>query len=126
MLRVLKIRIYPNTSQKQKLLQHFGSARFVYNFMLHKKKEVYELDKTSISAYDLKKLLPQMKKTEEYAWLKEIDSMALQNSVLNMDKAYQNFFRSSKNKRKVRFSQIQIQTFFKTKLPNTKCRQKRK
>ncbi len=111
MLRVLKIRIYPNTSQKQKLLQHFGSARFVYNFMLHKKKEVYELDKTSISAYDLKKLLPQMKKTEEYAWLKEIDSMALQNSVLNMDRAYQNFFRRVKTKEKSGFPKFKSRHF---------------
>lgn len=103
MLRVLKIRIYPKMIQKQKLLQHFGSSRFVYNFMLGKKKEAYELDKTSISAYDLKKLLPQMKKTEEFEWLKEIDSMALQNAVLNMDRAYQNFFRRVKTKEKSGF-----------------------
>jgi len=113
LLRVVKIRIYPNTSQKQKLLQHFGSARFVYNFMLHKKKEVYELDKTSISAYELKKLLPQMKKTEEYAWLKEIDSMALQNAVLNMDKAYQNFFRRVKTKEKSGFPKFKSRHFSK-------------
>ena len=81
MLRVLKIRIYPNTSQKQKLLQHFGSSRFVYNLMLHKKKEAYETEKTSISAYELKKLLPAMKKREVFSWLKEIDSTAPDTSL---------------------------------------------
>ncbi len=113
MLRVLKIRIYPNTSQKQKLLQHFGSARFVYNFMLHKKKEMYDFDKTSVSAYELKKLLPQMKKTEDFEWLKEIDSMALQNAVLNMDKAYQNFFRRVKTKEKSGFPKFKSRHFSK-------------
>ncbi len=103
MLKVVKVRIYPNTSQKQKLLQHFGSTRFVYNFMLGRKKDIYENNKTSISAYELKKLLPQMKKTEEFSWLKEVDSMALQNSVLNMDRAYQNFFRRVKTKEKSGF-----------------------
>jgi putative transposase len=102
-LKVVKVRIYPNTLQREKLLQHFGSARFVYNFMLGRKKEIYEKDKTSISAYELKKLLPQMKKTEDFEWLKEIDSTALQNAVLNMDRAYQDFFRRVKTKEKSGF-----------------------
>ncbi len=97
MLKVLKVRIYPNNFQKEKLLQHFGSARFIYNFMLHKKNEAYKIDKTSISAYDLKKLLPKMKKTEDFVWLKEVDSTALQNAVLNMGTAYKNFFRRVKS-----------------------------
>jgi len=111
LLKVVKLRIYPNDLQKQKLLQHFGSARFVYNFMLGRKKEIYEKDKTSISAYDLKKLLPQMKKTEDFEWLKEIDSTALQNAVLNMDRAYQNFFRRVKTKEKSGFPRFKSKHF---------------
>ena len=103
MPRVLKIRIYPNTEQKQKLLQHFGSARFVYNFMLHKKVAAYKTDKTSLSPYELKKLLPVMKRTEEYAWLKKMDSTGLQNAVLNMGKAYAHFLRRVKTKEKAGF-----------------------
>jgi len=110
-LKVVKVRIYPNTSQREKLLQHFGSARFVYNFMLGRKKEIYEKDKTSISAYELKKLLPQMKKTENFEWLKEIDSTALQNAVLNMDRAYQNFFRRVKTKEKSGFPKFKSRHF---------------
>ena len=111
MLKVLKIRIYPNSIQKQKLLQHFGSARFVYNFMLGRKKELYEKDKASISAYELKKLLPQMKRSDEFSWLKEVDSMALQNAVLNMDRAYQNFFRRVKTKEKSGFPKFKSRHF---------------
>jgi putative transposase len=110
-LKVVKIRIYPNTLQEQKLLQHFGSTRFVYNFMLGRKKEIFEEEKTSISAYDLKKLLPQMKKTEDFGWLKEIDSTALQNAVLNMDKAYQHFFRRVKTKEKSGFPRFKSKHF---------------
>ena len=111
MLKVLKMRIYPNNTQKQKLLQHFGSARCIYNLMLYKKKEAYKKDKTSISSYELKKLLPQMKKSEEFGWLKEVDSMALQNAVLNMDRAYQNFFRRVKTKEKSGFPKFKSKHF---------------
>jgi putative transposase len=105
MLQVVKVRLYPNAEQKQLLLQHFGSCRFVYNRMLDMKiKDYGEGIKTS--AYDLKKLLPVMKKSEEFSWLKEIDSTALQNSILNMDKAYQNFFRRVKNGEKSGFPQF--------------------
>ncbi|MCI0500125.1 MAG: transposase, partial [Epsilonproteobacteria bacterium] len=96
MLQVVKVRLYPNEAQKQLLSQHFGSCRFIYNRMLSMKIKDYS-DGIRTTAYDLKKLLPVMKKSEEFSWLKDIDSTALQNSILNMDKAYQNFFRRVKN-----------------------------
>ena len=46
--------------------------------------------KESHSGYDCVKLLPGLKDT--YPWLREVDSTALQASVLNMDHAYKNFF----------------------------------
>lgn len=35
-----------------------------------------------------------MKKQEEYSWLKDVNSQALQQAVINLDKSYLNFFRS--------------------------------
>lgn len=105
MLQVVKVRLYPNDTQKQLLSQHFGSCRFIYNYMLDMKIKDYS-NGIKTTAYDLKKLLPLMKKSEEFSWLKEIDSTALQNSILNMDKAYQNFFRRVKNGEKSGFPQF--------------------
>lgn len=105
MLQVIKVRLYPNDAQKQLLSQHFGSCRFIYNRMLGMKIKDYE-NGIKTSAYDLKKLLPMIKNSEEYSWLKEIDSTALQNSILNMDKAYKNFFRRVKNGEKSGFPQF--------------------
>jgi putative transposase len=95
MLRVVKVRLYPNKKQQDLLSQHFGSSRFIYNFMLSQKIEKYKSGE-NISSYDLKKQLPKMKKSDNFSWLKEVDSTSLQNSVLNLDKAYQNFFRQVK------------------------------
>ncbi len=92
MLNIVKVRLYPNEEQKTILHKTFGSVRFVYNIMLDKKIKAYEKDKTSISTFTLIKELPQMKKFD-FEWLKEVDSTALQQSIKNMDKAYQGFFK---------------------------------
>jgi len=92
MLNIVKVRLYPNEEQKAILHKTFGSVRFVYNVMLDKKIKAYEKDKTSISTFTLIKELPQMKKFD-FEWLKEVDSTALQQSIKNMDKAYQGFFK---------------------------------
>ena len=92
MLNIVKVRLYPNEEQKTILEKTFGSVRFVYNQMLDKKIKAYEKDKTSISCFSLIKELPKMKKSA-FEWLKEVDSTALQQSIKNMDKAYQGFFK---------------------------------
>jgi putative transposase len=91
-LNIVKVRLYPNKEQKTILNKTFGSVRFVYNQMLEKKIKAYEKDKTSLSCFSLIKELPIMKKTN-FDWLKEIDSTALQQSIKNMEKAYQGFFK---------------------------------
>jgi len=102
MLRAVKIRFYPNKSQKHLLFQHFGAVRFIYNYMLDEKLRDYNLG-LQTSIYDLKKLLPQMKKNEKFSWLKDIDSQALGESVLDIDRAFKNFFRELKKGNKKGF-----------------------
>jgi len=92
MLNIVKVRLYPTDEQKEILAKTFGSVRFVYNNMLDKKIEAYKKDKTSLSTFSLIKELPIMKK-DDYSWLKDVDSTSLQQSIKNMDKAYQGFFK---------------------------------
>lgn len=102
MLGVVKVRLYPNNIQKQLLTQHFGSARVAYNTMLRKSIDAHEAGE-KVSVYELKKLLPIMKKTEQFSWMSDIDSTALQNAVINLDKAYKHFFRRAKAGEKAEF-----------------------
>ncbi len=95
MVRVVKVRLYPNIEQIKKISQHFGSCRFVYNLLLDTKIKAYECG-DNLSAYELKKRLVPMKKVTGGEFLKEVDSTALQNSVLKIDVAYKNFFRRVK------------------------------
>ena len=81
MLKVVKVRLYPNKAQQQLIRKIFGSCRYVYNMLLDAKIKAYECG-DSLSAYELKKRLVPMKNAKGGEFLKEVDSTALQNSVL--------------------------------------------
>ena len=109
MLKAYKYRIYPTSEQRLYLAKTFGCTRFVYNKMLADRIKSYEENKD----LDIKKVkypTPAQYK-EEYPWLKEVDSLALANAQINLDKAYKNFFRDKsvgfpkfKSKKTNRFS----------------------
>jgi putative transposase len=95
-LKTFKYRLYPNKEQKQFLEKHFGCVRFVYNWALDKKKNQYEQNKNSLSCFDLINELTKLKQQEEYKWLNEVNSQSLQQSIRNLDNAFQKFFREKK------------------------------
>lgn len=94
MHKVFKYRIYPNKTQQALLQATFGCCRFVYNKTLDIRKTAYETDKTKLSKFDLIKKIKPLK--EEFPWLRDVPSVCLPQAVDNMDRAYQNFFKSGK------------------------------
>lgn len=86
-----KYRIFPTEEQKKQLQRYFGVSRLVYNLGLETKTVSYALNKKSISKYDLIKQLPELRK--EFNYIKECPSQVLQQSIINLDTAYQNFFK---------------------------------
>ncbi|RHW65198.1 transposase, partial [Clostridium botulinum] len=91
MLKAYKYRIYPNKEQKLYLAKTFGCTRFIYNKMLADRIKSYEENK-DLDIKQIKYPTPAQYK-KEFPWLKEVDSLALANAQLNLDKAYKNFFR---------------------------------
>lgn len=91
MLKAYKYRIYPNEEQKLYLAKTFGCTRFIYNKMLADRIKSYEENK-DLDVKQIKYPTPAQYK-KEFEWLKEVDSLALANAQLNLDKAYKNFFR---------------------------------
>ena len=91
-----KFRIYPNAAQENLIQKTFGCSRFVFNYYLAKRKEMFEQNGKNMSRFDCNKHLTNLKKQEEYQWLKEVDSTALINAITSLDAAYQNFFRRLK------------------------------
>jgi len=93
MLNATKVRIYPTPEQEAFLNAQFGAVRFVYNKALHIISTQYKRHGTKLRAKkDLKPLLAVAKKSRKYHWLKDYDSIALQQACINLDRAFQNFF----------------------------------
>lgn len=86
-----KYRIYPNKYQKELIGKTFGCVRFVYNYYLNKRKEVYEKDKIAFTYNKCSKDLTSLK--QQLVWLKEPDKDALQKCLKDLDMAYQKFFK---------------------------------
>ncbi|MEC7941266.1 transposase [Vibrio campbellii] len=93
MLRATKVRIYPTQEQAEFLIAQFGAVRFAYNKALHLKSHMYRKHGVTLNPKkDIKPLLAVAKKSRKYDWLKQYDSIALQQSVINLHQAFDNFF----------------------------------
>lgn len=86
MLKSYKYRLYPNKEQQEYFAKCFGCVRFIYNRMLSDKIEYYKETKKKLNNTPA-----QYKK--EFSWLKEVDSLALANAQMNLQSAYNNFFK---------------------------------
>jgi len=84
--KAYKFRLYPNATQQEYFAKTFGSARFIYNKMLSDKIDYYKLEKKTLNNTPA-----QYKK--EFEWLKEVDSLALANSQMQLKTAFMNFFK---------------------------------
>lgn len=82
-------RIYPTNEQENFINQNIGACRFIYNKMLADKKDYYEKEKKNLQ------VTPAMYK-DEFFWLKYMDSYALCNEQMNLQIAFNNFFRDIK------------------------------
>ena len=89
MNKAYRYRLYPTNEQKIMFAKTFGCARFIYNKMLGDRLRYYKE-----TGKKLNNTPAQYKK--EFPWLKEVDSMALANAQLNLNKAYTNFWNNRK------------------------------
>ena len=85
--------LLPNNKQKTKLFQYADTARFAYNWALGREQENYKNGGKFISDGELRKEFTQLKKTDEYAWLNEIDCDVPKQAIKDACEAYRDFFK---------------------------------
>ncbi len=90
--KVFRFRMEPTQSQGEVLERMAGARRWVWNWGLGRRKEVYEQTKQSLPMAQLSAELTALKKQPETAWLREADSQLLQQALKDLDRAYQAFF----------------------------------
>ena len=94
MFRAIKVRLYPNKQQTQAINELLGSYRVVYNQTLALKQEAYKLDKTNLGLCELSKyFFGNLRKDENYAWLKKQNTKVMIQAIRQMLTAYDRFFK---------------------------------
>ncbi len=88
MNKAIKYRLYPTTKQAVMFAKTFGCCRKVYNLMLNDKLESYKLTGKFVT-------VTPAKYKKDYPFLKEVDSLALANTQLNLQGAFRNCFGKS-------------------------------
>ena len=95
MLKSYKTEINPTIEQIRKINKTIGTCRFVYNFYLAYNKEVYEKEKKFVSGMEFSKWLNNvyLKENPEYAWIKEVSTKSVKQSIMNSERSFKRFFK---------------------------------
>ena len=94
MRKAYKFRLYPNKRQEEKLFWTLKRCRELYNAALQERKEAYKYAGKSINYYEQKRDLPEIKEIRpEY---NDIHSQVLQDVLLRLKRAFDNYFRRIK------------------------------
>lgn len=91
--KAYKFRIYPTKEQETFFSKHFGCTRFIYNYLLSIRSDAWKNEKKNISGFEAKKMISPLKKTDEFSWLKEVNSQSLQEAALDLEKGFKRFFK---------------------------------
>ena len=91
MQKGIKFRIYPNREQQNLINQTLGCCRLIYNKGLAVRNEAFE-NGSKVGYSQTSAMLTELKKCEDFAFLKAVDSIALQQSLRDLDMGFVNFF----------------------------------
>ena len=91
MVKGVKFRAYPNKEQQNLINRTLGCSRMIYNKGLSMRNIAYAAG-DKIGYNQTSSMLTELKKQEDYAFLKEVDSIALQQSLRDLDRGFKNFF----------------------------------
>lgn len=112
MIKSIKIMLKPNNKQKSLLFQCVGTARFAFNWALAREEENYKAGNKFISDCDLRKELTQLKKTEEFSWLKNYSNDIPKQAIKDACDAYKKFFKGLSKKPKFKSKRKSRPSFY--------------
>jgi putative transposase len=95
--KAFKYRFFPTDEQAAQLANTFGCARYVYNKVLELRTTAWQQVKKSIGYHNTAAKLTEWKKEPKKAFLSEVSSVVLQQSLRNLDAAFTNFFEKRAN-----------------------------
>lgn len=120
-IKSYKIRIFPTKEQEQKLWQHIGACRFIWNYMLEYQEKSHKNGEKYLTAFNLTSLLKPLKNDGEHEWLYDVSNKSLQRTCQDLSDAYIRFFKKiakhpkfkSKKKSKISYPANTEKFYFK-------------
>jgi putative transposase len=93
MQRRYRYRLYPDASQQAALARAFGCARVVFNDGLRLREDAFQAGRPYVKDVDVQRaVITTAKRAPERAWLAEVSSVVLVQSVSDLHRAYRNYF----------------------------------
>ena len=94
MIKVCKIRFYPNKSRINLINDTLNACRYVSNLYIEYNIKIYKETGEFLSGYDFAKIITKLKKTNpNYLWLNNKSTKAIKDSIMNTEKIFRNFFK---------------------------------
>lgn len=121
--KAVKVRLYPNKEQQEKIDTSINCCRFVYNHMLSRNEKIYKRRGEHLSYYDMQNLLPTMK--DYLSWLKRADSQSLKYVCRQVNNAYDNFFKKQARFPKYKSKRNSLQSYTTTNMRRFKTQDKK-
>ena len=90
--RVYRFRLEPTCEQEQGFRQFAGARRWLWNWALEQRQQYYQQTRKTISRQELSARLTALKHQPEGAWLREVDAQLLQQVLIDLHRAFVNFF----------------------------------
>ncbi|MBN3371783.1 transposase [Clostridium botulinum] len=97
MIKAIKVRLYPTKKQEELMFKSAGIARFSYNWGLAYLNNYYKENKKSLSIGKLRKIFTELRKSNQYEWLKEVSSEIPQQALKDLGEAFKKFFKKESN-----------------------------
>ena len=97
MYKAIVIRLFPIKSQMKLFWQNVGTARWTWNWGLALQKQMYFENGKILNVNALKRKFTEVRNSEEFKWLQEVSRQVEANALIDLDKAYKNFYRKMKH-----------------------------
>src|SRR5699024_4730521 len=116
--RAYKFRLYPNKEQEILINKTIGSSRFVFNYFLNLWNEAYKKTGKGLTYNKCATMKLTLKKTKEYSWLKEVDSITLQSKVKNLEDSFNRFIKKQNKVPKFKSKKNPTQSYITKNVSN--------
>ena len=123
MLKSFKTEINPTLEQIIQINKTIGTCRFIYNFYLAHNKEVYEKEKRFVSANEFSVWMNNvfLPENPDKAWIKEVSTKAVKQSMVNAQNAYKRFFSGVSKFPKFKKKNVREPQMYFVKNSETEC-----